>query len=243
MSCFFIIVVVLVSFIAGATASIVGFGIGSLLTPIIAIHFGADVAVATVALPHLAGGVLRGWNLRHSINRSIVVRFGLLSAAVGLLGALMFARLAPEALTRILGVLLLMTASAGITGWSEHWTPRGPLVWVLGALSGFCGGIVGNQGGLRAAALSAFGLTPAVFVATSTLIGVLIDIVRTPVYLCRASEGLAGLWSLVVLAIVGVLAGTLVGGRVLMGLSRQRFRVMVSIAIGLLGLWFVFGPV
>jgi uncharacterized protein len=234
--------IALVSFVAGATASIVGFGIGSLLTPLLAARFGTDLAIAAIALPHLSGGLLRGWRLRHSLDRRVLVRFGIVSAVGGLIGALLFAQLAPAALGRVLGALLVLTATAGVTGWSERWRPSGPVVWFLGALSGFFGGVVGNQGGLRAAALSAFGLKPTVFVATSTVIGVMIDLVRTPVYLYRSGGELVRIWPLVALAVVGVLAGTLVGERLLLGLSRQRFRQMVSIAVGLLGLWFLFRP-
>lgn len=116
------------------------------------------------------------------------------------------------------------------------------MVWVLGALSGFFGGVVGNQGGLRAAALSAFALEPTVFVATSTTIGVAIDLVRTPVYLYRAGDELASVWPLVAWAVAGVLAGTLIGERLLLGLSRERFRTIVSSAIGLIGAWLLFRP-
>jgi uncharacterized membrane protein YfcA len=79
------------------------------------------------------------------------------------------------------------------------------------------------QGGLRATALSAFGLEPAVFVATSTGIGVMIDIVRTPVYLYRTGSDLASIWTLTMVMVAGVIAGTLIGERILVGLSRERF--------------------
>ena len=232
----------LVALVAGATAAVVGFGIGSLLTPLLAAHVGMNLAIAAVVMPHLAGGLLRGWRLRRSIDRRILVRFGLLSALGGLVGALVFARLAPAALARVLGALLLLTATAGLTGWAERWRPRGVVVWALGALSGFFGGVVGNQGGLRAAALSAFGLEPAIFVATSTVIGVIIDLVRAPVYFYRAGSDLAGLWALIVVMIAGVVAGTLIGERILVGLSRERFRQVISVAIGLVGLWFLLHP-
>ncbi|HET7365352.1 MAG TPA: sulfite exporter TauE/SafE family protein [Burkholderiales bacterium] len=242
MSLWFFSLMALVSFVAGATASIVGFGIGSLLTPFMAARYGTDVAIAAIALPHLSGGLLRGWRLRRFLDARVLVRFGILSTVGGLAGALIFAQLAPAALGRVLGALLVLTATAGIAGWSERWKPRGPLVWVLGALSGFFGGVVGNQGGLRAAALSAFHLEPRAFVATSTIIGVMIDLVRTPVYLYRAGGELTRLWPLVALTIIGVLAGTLAGERLLLGLSRERFRQIVSVAVGLLGLWFLFRP-
>lgn len=241
-SLWFVVALTLLAVFAGATASVVGFGIGSLLTPLLALRFGTDAAIAVVVLPHLAGGVLRGWRLRHSIDRSVLLRFGVLSAAGGLLGAFLFARLAPEFLTRILGLLLLLTASAGIAGWTERWKPQGALVWLLGVLSGFFGGVAGNQGGLRAAALTAFGLVPAAFVATSTVIGVFIDLVRAPVYIHSMGAQMLELWILIALLGAGVLLGTLAGERLLLGLSRQRFRLLVSVAIGLLGLWFLFNP-
>lgn len=242
MPALFIVILAAVSIIAGTTASVVGFGIGSLLTPLVASQFGIDLAVAAVAFPHLAGGLLRGWRLRRSIDRDVLVRFGILSAAGGLVGALAFAHLNADALTRILGALLVLTASVGMTHWSSRWKPRGLLVWVLGALSGFFGGIVGNQGGLRAAALSRFNLRPTVFVATSTVIGVLIDIVRSPVYVYRQGHRLSTLTGLIAIATIGVLVGTVTGERLLFGLSQERFRVIISIAIGLLGVWFLVRP-
>ncbi|MGE0161244.1 MAG: TSUP family transporter [Gemmatimonadales bacterium] len=238
----FLAIALAAAVLAGGTASIVGFGIGSLLTPLLATQLGTDLAIAAVALPHLAGGALRGWRLRASIDRSVLLRFGVLSAAGGLLGALAFARLAPDLLTRVLGLLLVVTATAGLTGWSDRWKPRGLVVWLLGGLSGFFGGVVGNQGGLRAAALSRFDLAPLCFVATSTVIGVAIDLVRTPVYLQRQGAELLEHGGLVATCVAGVLAGTLLGERLLFGLSRDRFRVVVSAAIGLLGAWFLFGP-
>jgi uncharacterized protein len=50
----------LVALVAGATAAVVGFGIGSLLTPLLAAHVGTNLAIAAVVMPHLAGGLLRG---------------------------------------------------------------------------------------------------------------------------------------------------------------------------------------
>jgi uncharacterized protein len=194
MPAWFVGLTAIVSLAAGAAASVVGFGIGSLLTPLLAARLGADVAIAAVSLPHLAAGLLRGWQLRRSINASVLVRFGLLSALGGLLGAFAFSRLETPVLTRALGALLVLTATAGLTGWAVKWNPERGVAWLLGVLSGFFGGVVGNQGGMRAAALSGFRLEPAEFVATSTVVGVLIDIARTPVYMSETGGSVAGIW-------------------------------------------------
>lgn len=236
-----LILVFLLAVVAGATASVVGFGIGSLLTPLLALRLGTDVAILVVAFPHLAGGLLRGWRLRRWVDLSILARFGVVSALGGLAGAFLFARLAADLLTPLLGALLLLTALSGLTGRLKRWRPQGPIVWILGGLSGFFGGVVGNQGGLRAAALAAFGLAPTVFVATSTVIGLAIDAVRIPVYLYGGWAALLEQWTTALVAVLGVVAGTLLGERLLFGLSPARFRLVVSAAVGALGLWFLLG--
>src|SRR5215216_5198648 len=99
----FYAVLAAVAVLSGATASVVGFGIGSLLTPLLATRVGAPVAVAAVALPHAAATALRCWRLRHAIDRAVLRGFGLLSAAGGLAGALLYTRLGGRALTAALG--------------------------------------------------------------------------------------------------------------------------------------------
>jgi uncharacterized protein len=54
-----IMLVAVVAIVAGAIASVTGFGIGSLLTPLLALQTGTKLAVAAISVPHLAGMALR----------------------------------------------------------------------------------------------------------------------------------------------------------------------------------------
>ena len=113
-------------------------------------------------------------------------------------------------------------------------------MWGLAFAWGVFGGVAGNQGGLRSGALLAFGLASCTFVATSAATGLLVDAARLPVYLWQARSELWALPRLplwIGLATAGVLAGTLVGERVLFGLSPERFRRLIAAAVGALGLW------
>ena len=233
----FELLLLLAAVLSGATASIAGFGIGSLLTPLLATRFGMPAAVAAVTIPHAIATAVRCWRLRANIEWSVVKRFGLLSAAGSLAGALLYTRLGPTALTRVLGCLLVMTSVAQLTGWATRWQPHGWLVQAFGLISGFFGGVAGNQGGLRSAALLAFGLTPLRFVATATATGLLVDAARTPVYLWSSGVAIFPLWPWMALAAAGVLIGTLIGERLLLGLSPRRFAQIVGLAIGILGVW------
>lgn len=236
----FAIIVLIVAVIAGATASVVGFGIGSLLTPLVAIRYGMPTAVALVSIPHAIATALRCWRLRASVDWPVLRRFGIVSAAGGLAGAAAYTLAGGRELTIALGALLVLTAAATLSGWATRWTPKGPMVWLLGAVSGAFGGLAGNQGGIRAAAMQPFRLTPAAFVATATATGLLVDAARMPVYaidIARSASLPAGFWAIVAVASAGVVAGTLAGERLLLGLSVAQFRRVLGLAIGALGMW------
>jgi uncharacterized protein len=233
----FLLAVFAVAVLSGATAAVAGFGIGSLLTPVLATRLGTAAAIAAVAIPHAAATALRFWRLRRAVDWSVIRSFGLLSAGGGLVGALLYARLSSRVLTIVLGVLLVATAVAGLTGWATRWRAAGTRAAALGLVSGFFGGIAGNQGGLRAAALLGFGLAPAAYIATSTTVALLVDAARTPIYVWRAGAELVALASSIAVATLGVLVGTVLGERLLLGLPVDRFRHIVSALIGLLGLW------
>jgi hypothetical protein len=231
----FLLAVTTVAFIAGGTATITGFGIGSLLTPLLAIRLGTQLAVAAVAVPHAAGTALRCVRLRHAIDWPVLWRFGIPSAVGGLAGALWQGELSNLVLTRVLGALLVLAGISGLAELAVRVQLRGPAAILGGLLSGFFGGLVGNQGGIRSAALLGVSLPPERFVATATASALLVDAVRLPIYLYHSGDGLLQHSGLVALAIGGVLAGTLYGERVLRQLPESQFRRIVSVLLVVLG--------
>src|SRR5687767_11520618 len=75
------------SVVAGGLAAVTGFGIGSLLTPLLALQVDTRLAVAAVSIPHVLGTALRFWLLKGGADRRVLWTFGLTSAAGGLAGA------------------------------------------------------------------------------------------------------------------------------------------------------------
>ena len=55
--------IVLSALAGGLVAAVAGFGIGSLLTPVLASQFDARLAVAAVSIPHVIGTGFRFWLL------------------------------------------------------------------------------------------------------------------------------------------------------------------------------------
>ena len=233
----FEVLVAVVAVLAGAIAAVAGFGIGSLLTPVLALPLGMKLAVAAVSVPHVVGTALRLWRLRAHLDRRVLKGFGLASAAGGLAGALLNAAAASAALRVAFGLLLLLSASAELTGWMRRVQLGRAGAWIAGVLSGTFGGMVGNQGGIRSAALLAFPLEPRAFVATATAIALLVDAARIPVYVWVQGAGILDAAGLVSIATIGVILGTLVGERVLGRIPTPLFRRLIALLIGGLGVY------
>jgi uncharacterized membrane protein YfcA len=226
----------IVSIIGGVTAAIAGFGIGSILTPVLGTRYSIADAILAVSIPHAIATALRCWRLRRSIRTDLLRGFGIASAAGGLAGAFLLLRFQSSAAI-VLAILLIATGISGLTKWNQRFEPGRTASTMLGGLSGLFGGMAGNQGGLRAAALMTYSLSPAEFVATSTAVGLMVDAGRLPVYLAKSNGRMLPLAIPIAIATAGVVVGTLAGERVLFRLSRDRFRQVISVMILALGAW------
>jgi len=235
-------VVAFAAIIAGAIASLAGFGIGSILTPLLAWAYGTKLAVAVVSVPHLIGTALRFSFIYKHVKRRVLLSFGIASAAGGLTGALLHVWLSSVWLGYILGVLLVFAGIMGLTGWAQRMRFGGAVAWIAGILSGGFGGLVGNQGGIRSAALFGFDLDKQSFVATATAIALMVDFFRMPVYAVTQWREVAGVRPALVIAIIGIVIGTLAGQPVLRRIPDTTFRKTVAGIILLLGIWMLVHP-
>jgi uncharacterized protein len=218
------------SLLAGAVAAVSGFGIGSLLTPVLVflVPLPTAQAVAVLAVPHALATAIRFARLRGDVHRPTFRDFGVASAIGGVSGAALQSQLASPVLTVVLSILLILS------GTTELLRRRVPLPqtsgWRLagGVMSGLFGGLVGNQGGIRAAALLGFQLRPRQLVATATASALLVDAARVPIYFVTAGSVIADSMHLLVLIAVGVTAGTFIGVPILGRIPESAYRRLVG---------------
>jgi hypothetical protein len=236
----FNVFVVIAAFVAGAIASVAGFGIGSVLTPLLATHLGMKLAVAAVSIPHVLATALRFWMLRRQVDRHVLVSFGITSAIGGLAGAIAHTFFGGRVLTIVLAVLLIFTGITGLLRFQFRF--RGATAYGAGALSGFLGGLVGNQGGIRSGAMLGFDVSKEAFVATSTAVGLIVDGARMPVYVRSEGRALLPIAGLIGIAVIGVLAGTLAGRAILGRIPEPVFKRVISSLVLLLGIALFFLP-
>lgn len=246
-------VVPLAAFAASLLTLFSGFGLGTLLMPIVALFFPIELAVASTAVVHLANNVFKAMLLGRHASGEVFLRFGLPAVAAAFVGALVLGRLADTAPLvdyTLFGRLHTITAVGLLTGllvlffvfiesssriarttFDPKWLPLG------GVVSGFFGGLSGHQGAFRSLFLLKAGLDKQAFVATGVVIAIAVDLARTGIYGLRLIGGRQAFdWPLVAAATLAAFLGAYLGARILEKVTLAEVRTIVTallVAIGI----------
>ena len=225
-----------------------GFGLGTVLAPVMAIFFPIEAAVAMTAVVHFANNLFKLAMFGRAANIQVVIRFGLPALLASLAGAWLLVRVSDmEPLFRYLlfgrqmevsPVKLLVGMLIAFFALLELRTKKSskpyPPSWlpVGGIVSGFFGGLSGNQGAFRSAFLLGAGLTKETFIATGVVLACLVDASRLTIYAGMAgSEMISGNLGLIVTATLSAFLGAFIGARVLKKITIKTVRVLVGIML------------
>lgn len=250
------LVISVVAFLMSGVTLFSGFGLGTVLTPTFALFFPVPVAVAATAVVHLANNGFKLVLVGRRADWRVVRRFGAPAALAAIGGASLlslFASLPTLGIYHLGGRAFQVTAVKAVIGalivgfgWLEASRTFEPLTFpprylVLGGLlSGFFGGLSGNQGAFRSAFLLKAGLDKQAFVGTSVVSAVIVDTVRLSVYglsffIQRFVEVPGELAGVVVAAIGSAFLGAYVGARVLEQVTLRAVRVAVATMLMVVG--------
>lgn len=241
-------VIVLVAFLASALTLFAGFGLGTLLTPAFALFFPAELAVGLTAIVHLANNVFKLALLGRSAERSAVLSFGLPAVVAAFAGArvlVWLSHLQPLLSYRwgsatfhvmpvnaVIAILLLVFAALELSPRFARLQVPARFMWVGGLLSGFFGGLSGNQGALRSAFLVKAGLSKEQFIASGVVIACLIDVTRLSVYARHFSRSsLAESGVLLGAACLSAFLGAFLGSRLLHKVTMRAVQRLVAAAL------------
>ncbi len=240
--------VAVVAFIASGLTLYSGFGLGTVLLPVFALMFPAPIAVAATGVVHLFNNVFKGALLFRQADWRVVLRFGAPAVPAALLGAWLLAQLGgdtqvfvwsaagrsfgPTPASLTIGALMILFAVLEMQPWFQRLGAPPRMMPYGGALTGFIGGLTGQQGALRSMFLLKSGLDPARFVATGVMIAILIDVSRLPVYAASFTTmngdlGSRG-WALVAMGTLAAFAGAWLGTRYLKNATIGLVRALVT---------------
>jgi len=173
----------LFAFFTEVAGTMAGFGSSTLVLPLALLFFDFKSALVIVALLHIFGNVGRVAFFRHGLDKRLIILFGIPSVICAVIGASLVNYISQDVLRFILGIFLLLFAGVSLIKPALQFPPTKTSALVGGGASGFIAGLIGTGGALRGSFLTAFNLDKNVYIATSAIIAIAVDITRLPIYL------------------------------------------------------------
>ncbi len=249
------LIIGLTAFFASGLTLYSGFGLGTVLLPAFALFFPVPIAVAATGTVHLLNNLFKGGLLRRKADWGMVARFGLPAIPAAVAGAWLLGELGstsrlfvwsafgrengPTAAGVTIGALMMMFALLELQPWFQRLAAPPRLMPLGGILTGFFGGLTGQQGAFRSMFLLKSGLEPSRFIATGVLIAVLIDLSRLPTYAASFRGGDIAFgdhgWELVGVGTLCAFAGAFLGVRYLKKATIGTVRWIVAAMMLLIG--------
>jgi len=251
------------SFLISIVTLFSGFGLGTVLMPAFAIFFPLPVAIASVAVVHLANNLFKALLVGKYAKPSVVIKFGIPSALTAALGAYLlsfFSNWSPLFSYHLYGTDFKITIMGIIVGsmvmvssifelmprfsrlsFDKDYIPLG------GAISGFFGGVSGNQGILRSAFLIKSGLSKEEFIGTGVLCSVIVDITRIliygwAVYTNKINEVFSqNMIEIITAASITAFLGSYIGSKLTHKITFRKLQIIVGSMLLILGFAIIVG--
>jgi len=230
-----------------------GFGLGTILTPVFMIFFPVELAIALTGVVHFLNNIFKLTLVGRNADKQILIRFGIPAVIAAIAGAWLLLHIPdvkPLFSYQLFGntfevypvkftisILLIFFAFLDLIPFlnkiqfSKNKLPLG------GILSGFFGGLSGNQGALRSAFLIRAGLTKEAFVATTIVISCFVDFTRLSIYATRfIKSGLTENVGLITIATLSAIAGSFIGNKLLKKVTLKFIQIIVAVMLILLSI-------
>jgi uncharacterized membrane protein YfcA len=250
-------IIAIAALIASGLTLFSGFGLGTLLMPVVAIFFPVDIAIGITAMVHFANNLFKLGLVGLHANKEVIIKFGTPAVVAALLGASLLnwlASLQPIAqyaftgkiftvmpVKLIIGIIIIAFVILELSPKFASLTLDKKLLPLGGLISGFFGGISGHQGAFRSMFLLKAGLSKTQFIATGVVLAVMVDLSRMLIYGLDAVTKQKNVdWLLITVAALSAFTGAFIGSRLMTKMTIRSIQLIVSallviVALGLIG--------
>jgi len=243
-----IIVISLAAFVVAILTFFSGFGLGTILTPVFMIFFPVDLAIALTGVVHFFNNIFKLFLVGGNASKEVLLRFGIPAVIAAVLGSWLLLNITDwqplfsynafgkhfevYPVKFIISILLIIFASIDLIPYFNNLQFGKDKLPIGGALSGFFGGLSGNQGALRSAFLIKAGLSKEAFIGTAVVVSTFVDFTRLSVYATRFTKaGLTDNLTLVICATLAGIAGAFLGNKLLKKVTLRFLQVTVAVML------------
>lgn len=229
------ILLCLLTLVASGIGTATGFGTSTVMIPLMALFVPLPIALLFVGIIHLCGDVWKVLLFKRGFDWKLILGFGLAGIVASFLGASLSLHAQGLPLKRVLGAFLILYVVYLLL--KRDWAlPKTHGTAVCGGLlSGLFAGFFGVGGAVRGAFLTAFNLPKEVYIFTSGLIALFIDVTRVSRYIWGGTRLEQDLLVALVLSIPVSFVGAYAAKRFLDRLPQKFFRIFVGAFLALVG--------
>ena len=239
---YFIIFIAALSIIASFVAVVSGFGLSSMMIPLLSLFLPLPEVVLLVGIIHLANSCFKSTLFSHGLDWKLFIYFGVPSIIFSYIGASLIAEQINDYLVRLFG-LFFIAYTALIFLVPDFKVKKTKRTMVAGGTTyGFAVGFFGIGGEIKCVFLSAFDMRKAVYIATTGILGVFVDATRVATYWYRGMQMDTVLWWGLLLILPATLLGAWVGRFFVGKIPQKKFRLVVGGFLFLIGVRFLFFP-
>jgi uncharacterized membrane protein YfcA len=222
------------SLIAEVLGTIGGFGSSVFFVPIANYFIDFQSVLGITAIFHLASNISKIYLFRSRLDKKLIINLGIPAILFVIIGAVLSKYLDRKYLEIGLALFLILFSSFLLIKKNFAFAANAKNSIIGGGISGFAAGMLGTGGAIRGITMAAFNLEKNVFVATSAVIDLGIDLSRTVVYFFNGYIHKEDLYLVPILIIVGFV-GSWIGKIIINKISQVYFRTLVLVLIAIIG--------
>lgn len=230
---------VLLALIAEIIGTVGGFGSSLLFVPIASYFMDFQSVLGITALFHLSSNITKIYLFREGFDKKLVMNMGISAVFFVIIGAVLSKYFSPKILELALAFFLILLSLVFLLFKNLTVKPTFQNSVLGGAISGFIAGLVGTGGAIRGVVLASYNLRTSVFIATSAIIDLGIDLSRSVVYTMNGFVHYDDLYLIPILFVVSIV-GSFIGKKILNSLTEAQFKNIVLSLIFLTGTITVF---
>ena len=253
-----VVIISLVTFSAAVLTFFSGFGLGTILTPVMIIFFPIEIAIAFTGIVHFSNNIFKLFIVSKNIDKEILIRFGGPAILASFIGSYLLFNIGGDKVLYSIDILgeirsvtfikflvsflLIIFSLNDLIPFFKNLNFLKKTIPIGGFLSGFFGGLTGNQGALRSAFLIKMNLDKKVFISTTVLISTMVDFTRIGVY----SSSLLAIdfseyFTLGIFSILSAILGSIMGNILLKKITIELIRTLVAFLIICLATFLLIG--
>lgn len=242
------LIIAISTFLISSLTLFSGFGLGTVLTPVFILFFPTPIAISLTAIVHFINNIFKFFLLAKQADKEVIIKFGVPAVLGAIFGGMTLVVISKgkfiitynllnhtfsiSLINLVIALLILFfivieaIPQINKLSFSKRLLPLG------GVLSGFFGGLSGNQGAFRSIFLLKVGLNQEQFIATGVILACLIDFVRLIIYGVNFIHGeILNNFNVVFIAVTSALLGSYLSKRYMHKVTIKFIKITVFILL------------